>query len=197
MNTKMKSTEIMSEYEERRRVAQYGRGIRNHLFTSRFNTTTRVRNEEYRVKKIPNGCLYGSPQMITRRIPQEMNIMVLEMDNTDNRIFGIGLIKNIPYYNKYRIYGEQVECCDDYNRYVYIGKYHIRREDMNEEEEIVMKVFDELCFRGHMHMKRGQGLKAFPLKILWRTKHILDLRGYVEKMFKRRYFEKKEERKNI
>ena len=112
------------------------------------------------------------------------------MDNDSNRIFGIGLIKNIPYYNKYRIYGEQVESFEDYNRYVYVGKYHIKREDMTEEEEIIMKVFDELCFKGHMHMKRGQGLKAFPLKILWRTKHILDLRSYVEKMFKHRFFDK-------
>ena len=176
--------------EENRRVAQFGRTIRNHLFTTRFNGITKARNESYRARKIPDCCLYGAPQMITCRIPQVGNIMVLEMDNDTNRIFGVGLIKNIPYYNKYRIYGEQIESFEDYNRYVYMGKYHIKREEMSQEEENVMQVFDELCFKGHMHMKRGQGLKAFPLKILWRTKHILDLRGYVEKMFKRRFFTK-------
>jgi len=176
--------------EENRRVAQYGVTLKNHLFTTRFNLITKARNESYRNRKIPEGCLYGSPSTITCRVPQGRNIMVLEMDNDSNRIFGVGLIKNIPYYNKYRIYGEQVESFEDYNRYVYVGKHHIKREDMTEEEEIVMKVFDELCFKGHMHMKRGQGLKAFPLKILWRTKHILDLHDYVEKMFKRRFFNK-------
>ena len=54
-----------------------------------------------------------------------------------NRIFGVGLIKNIPYYNKYRIYGEQVESFEDYNRYVYVGKHHIKREDMTEEEKVL------------------------------------------------------------
>ena len=182
--------------EENRRIAQFNRTIRNHLFTSRFNDETKNRNAEYRATKIPKGCLYGAPYMITRRVSQGTNIMVLEMNNDTNQIFGIGLIKNIPYYNKYRLYNDKIDGFEDYNRYVYVGKYHIKRDEMTEKEEEVMKVFDELCFKGHMHMKRGQGLRAFPLKILWRTQHILDLRGYVEKMFKRRFF-KKEPKKEM
>jgi hypothetical protein len=57
---------------------------------------------------------------------------------------------------------------------------------MSEEEERIMKVFDILCFTGNKHMKRGQGLKAFPIDVLYKCKNTLDLVGFIAQMFKTR-----------
>ena len=49
--------------------------------------------------------------------------------------------------------------------------------------------------RSHAYEARSR-IESFSIKNIMEDE-VLDLRGYVEKMFKRRYFEKKEERKNI
>jgi hypothetical protein len=55
---------------------------------------------------------------------------------------------------------------------------------MSEEEEQVMQIFDILCFKGNRHMKRGQGLKSFPVDMLYRCSKKLDLVKYIGNMFK-------------
>ena len=57
---------------------------------------------------------------------------------------------------------------------------------MTAEEERIMKVFDVLCFTGSRHMKRLQGIKAFPIDMLYRCSKIMDLIDFISKMFKRR-----------
>jgi hypothetical protein len=57
---------------------------------------------------------------------------------------------------------------------------------MNEEEDLVMKIFDILCFRGNKHMKRGQGLKSFPTELLFTLIKQVDLIKYIGNMFKDR-----------
>ena len=49
-----------------------------------------------------------------------------------------------------------------------------------------MKIFDILCFHGNKHMKRGQGLKSFPVELLFKLSKELDLINYIGKMFKSR-----------
>jgi hypothetical protein len=108
-------------------------------------------------------------------------MFVLEMNNDTNKIIGIGMVRNHPYVNKYSVYSE-----GNYNRYVYVGKTRIDRESMTEEEERIMTVFDILCFTGNKHMKRGQGLKSFPIDMLYRCSVKLDLVQFIREMFKRR-----------
>ena len=103
------------------------------------------------------------------------------MNNDTNQIIGIGLIQNRPSKNNYRIYSD-----GNYNRYKYVGHQHIMREDMTEEEEQIMQVFDILCFKGNRHMKRGQGLKAFPIETLFRCSIRMDLVKFVADMFEKR-----------
>ena len=57
---------------------------------------------------------------------------------------------------------------------------------MNEEEDLVMKIFDILCFRGNKHMKRGQGLKSFPIELIYTLLKQVDLIKYIGNMFKQR-----------
>jgi hypothetical protein len=62
---------------------------------------------------------------------------------------------------------------------------------MTEEEDHIMQVFDILCFKGNQHMKRGQGLKTFPIDMLYKCSHRLDLVKFIAEMFKSRIHAKK------
>lgn len=168
--------------EEKIRLREYRLKIRTHLLTSRFNTVTRIQNENYRKNKWPNGCIYCTPERIAESIPIDAKLIILEMDNDKNRIFGVGMLKNKSFFNKHSVYED-----DNYNRYSYIGKYRIRREDLTEEEEVVFKALDLLCFKGNHHMKRGQGLRSFPIKILMNCSKTLEITEFLEEMFKTRY----------
>jgi hypothetical protein len=61
---------------------------------------------------------------------------------------------------------------------------------MDEEEERIMKAFDILCFKGNRHMKRGHGLKSFPIEMLYNCSKELDLVEYITNMFKTRIVKK-------
>ncbi len=160
----------------------YHRAIKSVLTTTRFDNTTWNENYEYRKNAGIGGCIYGTPEPVSAKITdQDKNIFVLEMNNEKNRIMGIGLIRNNMFIKKHHIYSNE-----DYNRYSYIGKYRIDREEMTDDEEIIMKVFDILCFRGARHMKRLKGIKAFPIDMLYNCTTIMDLIDFVSKMFKRR-----------
>jgi len=74
----------------------------------------------------------------------------------------------------------------NYNRYIYIGEHRIDRSEMTEEEMILIKAFDIVCFTGNFHMKRGNGLKAFPVIMLEKAKPIIDIEQELLKMFQKR-----------
>jgi len=177
-------------YEEKahkKLVADYKKQIRNFLLTSRFNNSTWCENELFR-KEHPNfNCIYCSPDPVTCSIPIDSVLFVLEMNNDTNKIMGIGMVRNHPILNKFFVYEN-----GNYNRYVYIGKNRISREDMSGEEEQIMQAFDILCFKGNRHMKRGQGLKSFPVDMLYRVskKIDLDLVNFIGNMFKIRLLHK-------
>ena len=83
-------------------------------------------------------------------------MFILEMNNDENSVKGVGLVKNaIMIGQYYKIYSE-----GNYNRFTYKGDYRIDRKDMTEEEEKIMTIFDVLLFKGETHLKRGQGIIA-------------------------------------
>tara|TARA_B110000967_G_C18897903_1_gene572139 strand:- start:3059 stop:3607 length:549 start_codon:yes stop_codon:yes gene_type:complete len=170
---------------ERIQINDYKRQQRNHLLTSRFNDETWSENEAYRKKNNNRGCIYCAPDPISNEIPSETIMFILEMNNDRNQIMGIGMVRNRPYVNKYKVYGN-----GNYNRYVFTGKERVDRKEMTESEEEVMQAFDILCFTGRQHMKRGQGLKRFPTKILYRCNARIDLVDFIRNMFKERMTEK-------
>jgi hypothetical protein len=155
------------------------------LMTSRFSNKTWQENICYREKQQNIGCIYCSPEPITNAVPIDTIMFILEMNNDQNKIIGIGMVKNKPIVGKYHVYDE-----GNYNRYVYIGKNRIAREDMTAEEEEIMKAFDILCFTGNRHMKRGQGIKKFPPEMLYRCSQKIDLVQFISQMFKTRIAQK-------
>lgn len=162
-------------------LQHYKNSIKNVLTTTRFNNKTWNENIEYR-KRYPNiGCIYATPVSNSTQIADDAIVFVLEMNNDTNKIIGIGMVRNHVHIKKYRVYSN-----DNYNRYAYIGKYRIDRTQMSEQEEDIMKVFDILCFTGPRHMKRLQGMRQFPIDMLYRCSKILDLNQFISQMFKTR-----------
>ena len=163
-------------------VKIYYLSLKHYLLTTRFTNATWIENKKYRDMHPNIGCIYCSPEPISSKIATDKIIFILEMNNDTNKIMGIGAIKNHPTMNKYHVYDY-----GNYNRYVYVGKNRIDRSEMTEEEELVMKIFDILCFKGNTHMKRAQGLKMFPIDMLYRMSRKKDLVDFITNMFKNRF----------
>jgi hypothetical protein len=165
----------------RQNVKKYASAMKHIVMTSRFNDETIAENKTFRNRNPKIGCIYCAPQMISKKVPLDSVMFILEMNNDKNRIEGIGMVRNHPHANKYSVYDN-----GNYNRYTYLGKYRIDRDSMTEHENEIMTVFDILCFTGNKHMKRGQGLKAFPVEFLYKCSRTLDLVVFITNMFKTR-----------
>jgi len=161
--------------------AAYKKQYTKFLFTSRFNNNTWNENQRYVKSQKNMGCIYCSPSPICKDIAVDSILFILEMNNETNKIMGIGMVRNHPNIQCYSVYSNP-----NYNRFSYKGRYRIAREEMTEEENQIITVFDILCFTGKYHMKRGQGLTMFPVEILRRCKKTLDLVEYISQMFKSR-----------
>lgn len=164
-----------------KQLRDYKKQFRNFIMTSRFNNQTTYENEQFRKTRPNLGCIYSAPDPISHNIPIDSILFILEMNNDTNKITGIGMVKNRSIVQKYYVYTES-----NYNRYVYIGKHRISRDEMTGDEDAIMQAFDILCFKGNRHMKRGQGIKAFPAEILYRCRPRLDLISFIGEMFKKR-----------
>jgi hypothetical protein len=168
--------------EYKRNIREFMNNRTHMIVTSRFTTSTMEENNAFRKRNPKAGCIYCSPFPITEKFT-DMVLFVLEMNNTTNRIDGIGMIRNKAVVNKYKVYEH-----GSYNRYTYIGKYRISREEVTEEEEQIMQVFDTLCFKGYTNMKRGKGITAFSAEILYKCVKHMDLVEYIRKMFNARMY---------
>jgi hypothetical protein len=84
------------------------------------------------------------------------------MNNSNNQIIGIGLIKNKFVTDK--VYKIQQD--SNYNRYIYLGEYHVSREVIDDYNPLLVYILDEILFKGYTHSKRGLGLTKIPEKVL-------------------------------
>jgi len=148
----------------------------SYIATTRFNNDSFIENERWRERNGWNGCVYGTPVKIKENVIPQSNIFVIEMNNDENKIMGIGLIKNSLSMPSKRIYS-----AGNYNRYTYKGKRRIKRTELNEEHEKVVSILEELLFKGSRHMKRGQGITVIPDWIC-NNKHI-NFTRYFKEMF--------------
>lgn len=130
------------------------------IVSTRFSDSTWSQNQQYRAKH--KCCCYSAPAPMSAKIPNESLVLVVEMNNTQNRIEGVGLIRNSPlldrYYKTYDYF--------DYNRYFYKSNYHVSRERLQEYNPILVGVLDYILFKEKTHMKRGSGFTTIPLKLL-------------------------------
>lgn len=135
------------------------------LATDRFNDETWEASRTYRLRK-GLACIYAPPCRISSTIHINSPVFVIEMNNSTNKIIGIGLIKNKLVTDKvYRVHQDT-----NYNRYIYIGDYHIPRDILEHYNPLLVFVLDEILFKGYMHSKRGAGItrlseKVFTLEI--------------------------------
>lgn len=175
------------------RFKDFKKKMNKFICTTRFTDATWEENKNYmkNLRSSKTKCIYGSPFTLKSRIPHEGIVFVLEMNNDQNKIMGVGLIRNHPIQGKHRIYEN-----GNYNRYAYLGLYHISREEMAEDENNIMNAFDILCFKGSKHMKRGSGINLFPDEILFKCLDTVHLVEFVSGMFKRRMITKKESSTN-
>lgn len=174
--------EQIERREFRRQLRIYRKSLKQTLGTTRFTNFTWEENCRMRATNPNLKCIYATPIQIAARVPLDTNVFVLEMNNDQDKIMGIGLVRNHPIAGKYAVHSK----CN-YNRYVYAGKWRIDREDMNPEEQDVLRLLEALCFAGINHSKRGQGITSFPTKLLYKSEQSgLNLMDFVRDMFKMR-----------
>jgi hypothetical protein len=132
------------------------------IVTSRFNNNTWKENSEYRSQNNIEGCLYCSPQQLSSKIYPNSPVFVVEMNNTTNKIQGIGLIANKIQFDKYY----KVYDIGNYNRYTYKSDYRIDRQILLEDFPALVNILDYILFKEKTHMKRGGGMTQIPEKLL-------------------------------
>lgn len=110
------------------------------------------------------GCIYGTPIKIKDTILPDTTILVIEMNNSKNRIEGIGIIKNnlTPENRKYyKIYDD-----NNYNRFIYKSNNRIDKEHFNNNEKEVLTLLEQFLFKTAYHCKRGQGIQKIPHRVI-------------------------------
>jgi hypothetical protein len=171
--------------EERNRLQDFKRNRSVYIMTTRFNNSNCITNREYIRMKEKMQCIYCSPYQIAREIPLESKIFVLEMNNDTNKIMGIGMIRNHHHNYKFSVYDTN----KSYHRFTYVGHYHIRRQDMSVEENVLLQYLDRKCFYGNHHLKRGRGLTQLPCSLQYDLIHKMnfDATQFIKIMFRKRF----------
>jgi hypothetical protein len=124
-----------------------------YLACTRFNDITYEENMVYR-NKSNETVIYGSTLKIRETYPVGSLIFIAEMNNNKNRIEGIGLIRNLLVHDRrHRIYDN-----NEYNRYIYRGKYWLSREQIKEFDNEILEIFDTILFKGKSHLKCRIGI---------------------------------------
>ena len=132
------------------------------IVSTRFSNATLAENRNYCSKTSIKGCIYGSPFEMSPHILYDSLVFVIDMNNDTNQIEGIGLVRNLPFIDKYYpIYAE-----GNYNRFVYKSEYHISREILLRNNHILVIVLDYLLSKEKNHMKRGCGFTTITQKII-------------------------------
>ena len=139
------------------------KAIHNNMFyiaSTRFNNETYNENMTYRKKSgIP--VIYGTSIRIQEKYDIGTLMFVAEMNNEENRIEGIGLIRNTQVYDKKHV----IYSNSDYNRYLYNGDYWISRDTILEKDDEIAKICDTVLFKGKSNLKRLSGISVLTAQL--------------------------------
>jgi hypothetical protein len=117
--------------------------------TTRFNNETLNENLRYRENNDCK-CIYGlQKQLNYNKIPVNSKVIVLEMNNAENKLVGVGVIKNYVYFN------EPIYSDSNFNQYIYRGAVYIERSALKQP---FLENIERKLFYGSRHMKRGTGI---------------------------------------
>ena len=129
------------------------------IATTRFNNNTWNENIEYR-RKNNKECIYGVNIKIADKYLNSA-IFIVEMNNDENKIEGIGLVRSRLVVDRYyKIYNN-----GDYNRYIYQGNYWLSRDQISDKNPELIVMFDKILFKGKSHLKRMSGISVTTPKV--------------------------------
>ena len=128
--------------------------------TVRFTDETYNNNLAWKRRKGWEGSCYGFDKPMPSSINIGETVYIIEMNNTQNKIMGIGFIKNIYLAkNRTRIYENQ-----SYNRYVFKSDKHISIDEIlkkGNKNATIIEFLENILFYGGgergKHFKRGSG----------------------------------------
>jgi hypothetical protein len=161
---------------------------REYIMTIRYDSNTHCEMMDYSKQFANKGikCVYGSSKIVSEMVVMDSVMFILEMNNDENRIEGVGMIRNTLQEPIAKNRTFQIHEDGNLNRHVYIGSKRIDRSEMTEYEESVMAAFDVICFKGRNHQKRCHGITIFPLDVIEKCKKVIDLQTFAMMMFKNR-----------
>lgn len=153
-----------------------------YLVVTKFNDETFEQNYTYRLKHKLNGCIYGVQHCMSPKIELNASVFIVEMNNSSNKIEGIGFAKNYPNSEKkYKIYKDP-----NYNRFIYIGKYRLSRQELLCYDSELVEILDYILFKEKTHLKRGSGFMTIPEKLLRHVKcNNKNIKNDVKNLFQR------------
>lgn len=154
------------------------------ICVTRFSVSTFNENRAWVIKNNNSlGCIYGTPVKISDSLDPDSRLLVLEMNNTNNSIEGIGIIKNnLARENRkhYKIYAD-----NNYNRFIYKSNYRIDRKNFTSYENEVITLLEDYLFKSAYHCKRGQGIQKLPKKVV--NNEEFDFVKFLITMYKNRF----------
>lgn len=142
------------------------------IITTRFNNDTWKENNIYRSRLPDYSCIYGVPSQMSCKIAPKDLVFVVEMNNSTNKIEGIGLVRNQIHHDKYyKIYQS-----GNYNRYIYKSEYYLDRTYLLSHNEEIVSTLDTILFKGKTHLKRGNGFTMLTEKCLKKHEKTKDIK---------------------
>jgi hypothetical protein len=107
--------------------------------------------------------VYCSPSPLA--VPLNSLLFVVEMNNTSNKIEGIGLVRNnVRLDLTFEVYEE-----GDFNRYVYRGDHRLNREELPPDLALLL---ENILFVGKSHYKRGRSITSVGDKFFKKCKEL-------------------------
>jgi len=128
------------------------KNIMSFIGCTRFTTKTYEENATYKQKN-NEIAIYGVALKIRKLYPDGSKMYIAEMNNEKNKIEGIGLIVNDLVTKRHKIYED-----NNYNRYIYRGKYWLSREQLAEIDSSILEILDTILFKGKSHLKNRMGI---------------------------------------
>jgi hypothetical protein len=154
------------------------------ICVTRFNNKTLNENIKWRKNNNHPGCIYGTPVKITETILPNTLIIVLEMNNSNNSIEGIGIIKNQqvkPDKKNFKIYND-----NNYNRFIYKSNLRIDKKNLKSNyEKKILESLEKLLFTTKNHFKRGHGIQKLPEFI--EKFHELNFKTILTNIYKKKF----------
>ena len=150
------------------------------IYTTRFDSNTYAQNMRFKSRilwgssvqknneSVSMGSLYSTTTSLPVSASKDKFLFILDMNNTTNKIMGVGFIKNIKATDQsLQIYDNPC-----FNHYIYKSQFYVSLVDnpLVEQnkmiQDFIFTEFENVLFYGRSHMKRGGGYTCFPRKWL-------------------------------